>query len=70
MTTTDEIDYSVPDQLHISGGFADIRQGRYKGCAVAVKTLRVSNADDLKKIRKVSGKDVFLVRQNTTKINS
>ena len=67
---TDEIDYSASDRLRTSSGFADIRQGRYKGCAVAVKTLRVSMADDFEKFRRVSGKNVILAGRNTTKINS
>jgi hypothetical protein len=37
-----------------SGGFADVRRGRYMGHLVAVKTLRVAKQDDFLKIRKVS----------------
>ena len=60
MVVTDKIDISTSNQPHTSGGFADIKQGHYKGCAVAVKTLRVAMADDFDKIRRVSGKEVFV----------
>jgi hypothetical protein len=36
-----------------SGGFSDIRLGRYMGHLVAVKSLRVAETDDWLKIRKV-----------------
>ena len=54
MVITDEIETSTSGQPHLSGGFADIKQGRYKGHAVAVKTLRVAPTDDFGKIRNVS----------------
>ena len=54
MVITDEIDYTDSDQLQTSGGFADIRQGRYKGHTVAVKGMGVAPSDDFTKIRKVS----------------
>jgi serine/threonine protein kinase len=60
-----EIDFSDPTQPQTSGGFADIKPGKYKGCTVAVKTLRVSMADDLDKIRKVSKEFVFAVSDDT-----
>ena len=59
MVITDKIDYSVSDQPHTSGGFADIKPGRYNGRAVAVKVLRVAEKDDFEKIRKVSAGNVF-----------
>ena len=37
----------------VSGGFADVRMGVFKGKDVAVKSLRVSEADDKARIRKV-----------------
>ena len=42
-----------------SGAFADVRKGVFKGKDVAVKSLRVSIADDKAKIRKV-GQQVIL----------
>ena len=68
MVITDEIDFSASSQLHISGGFADIKPGKYKGRAVAVKTLRVDVSDDFVKIRKVGGEEVSAVRRNCTEI--
>ena len=59
MVITDEIDFSAPSQPHTSGGFADIKQGQYRGFTVAVKKLRVAETDNFDKIRRVSGKDVF-----------
>ena len=61
MVITDKIDFSTPNQPHTSGGFADIKQGDYKGCNVAVKTLRVRQDDNFDKIRRVSWKEVFAV---------
>ena len=53
----DKIDYPRSSQLQTSGGFADIKQGQYRGCTVAVKTLMVTkedeNADNFQTIRKV-----------------
>ena len=48
---SDKFDLSGPP--HASGGFADVRMGVFKGKNVAIKTLRVSAADDTAKIRKV-----------------
>jgi len=48
----------VSDQIHPSGGFGDIRTGRYMGRFVAVKTLKVAAQDDCLEIRKVSISDV------------
>ena len=59
MVIADEIDYYTCDQPHISGGFADIKPGKYKGCTVAVKTVRVAITDDFEKIRQVGGKACF-----------
>lgn len=55
MVITDKIEFSASGQPLTSGGFADIRQGEYKGCPVAVKTLRVAPTDNFDKIRRVSG---------------
>lgn len=61
MIITENIDISASNQPHTSGGFADIKQGKYQGRNVAVKTLRVAMADDFGKIRKVSRMAVFVV---------
>jgi len=60
MIITDNIDFSPSGQPHTSGGFADIKPGKYRGCTVAVKILRVAASDNFEKIRKVSRK-VFAV---------
>ena len=60
MIITDKIDISTSNQSHPSGSFADIKQGQYKECTVAVKTLRVGVVDGLDKIRRVSREDVFV----------
>ena len=52
MMVTEKIE--VEEEILASGGFADVRRGRYLGRLVAVKTLRVAAQDDLPKIRKVS----------------
>ena len=52
----------------MSGGFADIKKGDYKGYPVAVKTMRVSMEDNLAKIRRVSGKQIFAVARDGTEI--
>lgn len=44
----------VRKYIHASGGWADVRTGKYGGRLVALKSLRVSMQDDLQKIRKVS----------------
>ena len=49
---TDKIE--VSDDILASGGFADVRTGKYLGALVAVKTMRVAEQDSLMKIRKVS----------------
>ena len=47
-------DIEVSDKVSASGGFADIRTGKYMGRhLVAVKTMRVAEQDELSKIRKV-----------------
>jgi hypothetical protein len=61
MVITEEIDFSAPNQLHTSGGFADIKPGRYKECTVAVKTMRVAMSDNFDRIRKVGRKLIFVV---------
>ncbi|KAF9644384.1 kinase-like protein [Thelephora ganbajun] len=60
MVITDNIDFSSPTQPQTSGGFADIKPGRYKGHTVAVKTLRVAMTDNFEKIRKQFCKEVVL----------
>jgi len=70
MVITDDIDYSASSQPHTSGGFADIRQGKYRGRTVAVKTLRVGTSDNFEKIRKVSGMVVFPVGWDNAEIVS
>lgn len=65
MVITDEVEISSSGQINTTGGFADIKQGEYKGCAVAVKTMRVSASDDFDKIRKVSLWIVFTVKRWT-----
>ena len=42
-----------------SGGFADVRRGRYRWHHVAVKTVRVTEGGDILKIRKVRTKVIF-----------
>ncbi|KAF9643193.1 kinase-like protein [Thelephora ganbajun] len=58
ITITENIE--VEGGIHASGGFADVRSGRYMGCLVAVKTLRVAMHDDLLKIRKQFCNEVIL----------
>ena len=55
---TDEI--KVSDKILASGGFADVKTGKDKGCLVAVKTIRVTKQDDFQKIRKVSVDDILV----------
>ena len=55
----------VSDGILISGGFADVRFGRYMGNPVAVKTLKIAVQDDLQKIRKVSVSDNFFPAWDT-----
>jgi len=52
MKITEEL--KVSDEELGSGGFGDIVLGTYKGCAVAVKTMKVTLQDDFLIIRKVS----------------
>ena len=59
MMITGEIE--VSDDILASGGFADVRRGTYDGHLVAVKTMRVTEQDDLLKIRKVRADDIFSV---------
>jgi serine/threonine protein kinase len=53
------------DKILTSGGFADVRSGRYMGRLVAVKTLRVTEQDDLLRIRKVSTNDIHSANRRT-----
>lgn len=68
MVITDKINFSASSQPHTSGGFADIKSGEYKGCTVAVKTLRVAVTDDFGKLRKVSGNGVFAAEWDDAEI--
>ena len=52
MIIADKIDFSAISQPHTSGSFMDIKPGQYKGCTVAVKSLRVAITNNFK-IRKV-----------------
>ena len=50
--------YRVEKKIIASGGFADIRKGRFKGMDVAVKTIRASqeaNIDAIHEVCKVFG---------------
>ena len=58
MIITEKIE--VSNQVLASGGFADVRTGTYEGHLVAVKTIRVSEQVDFRKIRRVSINDLFL----------
>ena len=51
MVLTEKVE--VEDRIVASGGFADIRRGRYLGRPVAVKTMRVAAQDNFLKTRKV-----------------
>ena len=44
----------VEDKIIASGGFANLRHGRYMGNLVAVKTMRVAAQGDLSRMRRVS----------------
>ena len=55
----------VSNKILASGGFADVRCGRYMGHLVAVKTLRVAELDDFQKLREVRFNNVFLVTWDT-----
>ena len=68
MVITENIDFSASSQHYTSGGFADIKPGQYKGCTVAVKTLRVAMSDNFDKIRKVSRNETFVVEWDDTEI--
>ena len=50
---------AVTDKILASGGFADIRTGKYVGHVVAVREIRVPEQDNILKIRKVSIDDIF-----------
>jgi len=57
MVITEKIE--VGDEILASGGFADVRIGKYMGRLVAVKTMRLAEKDDTLKIRKVSVSGFF-----------
>ena len=63
MVISERNDISCSSQICASGGSADIRQGRWNGCIVAVKTLRLSQADSPEQIRKVSKESIFSSRR-------
>lgn len=65
MIIADKIE--VDDKILASGGFADVRRGKYMGQLVAVKTIRidVTTLDDPRKIRKVSISRKFSTTQST-----
>ena len=44
----------VGEPVIANGGFSNIREGRYKGMKVAVKTVRTSQESDIKAIHEVS----------------
>jgi len=45
--------YKVERPIIASGGFADVRKGKFKGMDVAVKTIRISQGTDLVAIHEV-----------------
>ena len=51
-------DIEIKDNILASGGFADVRMGKYAGHPVSVKRLRVTPEDDVQKIREVSVDEV------------
>lgn len=59
MVITERNGFSFSGKICASGGFADIGQGLCNGYTVAVKTLRVSQMDDLELARKVSKEDIL-----------
>ena len=69
MVIAETIDFSTPTQPPTTGGFADIKPGRYKECTVAVKALRVAASDNFDKIRKVSWR-IFVVGRDNTEVAS
>ena len=54
MVITEVIDFSASSHTHTSGGFADVKHGKYRGFAVAVKILWVAPTDNFEKIKRVS----------------
>jgi chitodextrinase len=54
MVITDEVEFPNSSQPYTSGGFADIKQGKYKSHTVAVKTMRVAVSDNFRKISRNS----------------
>jgi len=61
MVITDKIEFSISGQSNALNRYADIKRGRYKGHAVAVKVLRVAMTDNFDEIRRVSRRQVFVV---------
>ena len=43
----------VEETIIASGGFADVRKGRYRGMDVAVKTIKISQESDFEAIHRV-----------------
>jgi serine/threonine protein kinase len=66
MIITEKIE--VSDGILASGGFADVRCGKYMGRLVAVKTMRVPEHGDFLKVRKVSIDDPFPATWNAISI--
>ena len=66
MIITEKIE--VSDGILASGGFADVRCGKYMGRLVAVKTMRVAEHGDFLKVRKVSIDEIFRVAWNAASI--
>ena len=66
MIITEKIE--VLDGILASGGFADVRCGKYTGRLVAMKTMRVPEHGDFLKVRKVSIDDIFRVAWNAVSI--
>ena len=53
----------VSDEARASGGFVDVRSGRYMGHLVAVKTTKVPAQHDLLQMRKVGTGAIILANR-------
>ena len=47
--------HEVSDEIHVSGGFGDVRPQQYMGRRVAVKTAKALGREDLQKVKKLKG---------------
>lgn len=56
--TTGEIE--VADEIFAFGGFGDVRDGKYKGDRVSIKTAMIPSQKDLEKTRKVRIDEIFV----------